>query len=196
MILLMDNYDSRMGWLYNALSELAADIRIVRNDEMLAEEVQQLSPQAIVISAGPGNPKDTGLCMDVIRWFAGKVPILGIGLGGYAIAECYGGVFKKTVFGEENTPYNIGLAVQSELFKGMASVICCKEAYGRTLAAETLPECLRMTACDQFGQLSALEHKEYPVYALCFRPEALAEDAGKKILENLIRLGKAGTKTE
>ncbi|MBQ8688496.1 MAG: hypothetical protein IJ512_08165 [Ruminococcus sp.] len=187
MILLMDNYDPCMRDMYKALSELDGDICVVRCDEMTAEAVRQFCPQAIVISSGTGTPEDTGVCMEVIRHFAGKVPILGIGLGGLTVAACFGGVQKK-ILSDETAPFHIGFAVQSRLFAGMKPVIGCKEPYAYTVQEDTLPECLRVTARDQFGQLAALEHTEHKTYALCFRPEALMQDAGKKILENLIQM--------
>ncbi|MBQ8515499.1 MAG: aminodeoxychorismate/anthranilate synthase component II [Ruminococcus sp.] len=187
MILLIDNYDSRVNALYKQIQALGADVRIVRNDDTAPEEIAQMQPEGLIFSSGTGMPKDTGWCMELIRYFAGKIPVLGIGLGGLAAAECFGAALQKAAAGRSGRAFNVGLDVRSEIFRGLPGVIGCKEPYMHTVA-DVLPESLKIIARDQYGQTAAAEHTEYPVFAVMFRPEAFADENGKTMLENFIQL--------
>ena len=188
MILLIDNYDTGLHDLYQSLQEIGADVQVVRNDDTALEDIFRMQPEALIFSSGTGLPKDTGWCTELIRYFCGKIPILGIGLGALTIAAYFGAASEKAVCGTQESSFNIGFSVQSGLFQHMQPVTACKAPYSWTVRTDALPEKLQMTARDQYGQMAAFAHTDHPVYGVLFRPEALAEHAGNTLLENFVQL--------
>lgn len=186
MILLIDNYDSFTYNLYQYLGELHPDIRVVRNDAITLEEIAALSPQAIVLSPGPGYPKSAGITLDVIRTFSGKFPILGVCLGHQAIGQAFGGEVvhaRELLHGKQS---DIILDTASLLFKNLPSRVPVARYHSLIVSREALPACLEIIAEDLDGQIMALRHREHPTYGVQFHPESILTDCGKNILETFL----------
>lgn len=184
MILLIDNYDSFSYNVMQLVGSVEPDVFVVRNDEIALEDIEKMKPDAIIISPGPGKPKDAGICEDVVRIFAGKIPILGICLGHQAICEVYGATVsyaKELMHGKkkEMIQENNGL-----LFRGLPERFCAARYHSLAVLEETLPEELVVTARCEDGEIMAVEHKRYPVYGLQFHPESVMTPEGRKIIEN------------
>ena len=188
MILFLDNYDSFTYNLYQYIGELYPDIQVVRNDEITLEEIEAMHPDALLISPGPGYPKDAGISIPAIQKFAGKMPILGICLGHQAIAEAFGGKIVKAEHLMHGKASNIAIDNQSVLFAGLPPVIACGRYHSLIVEEASLPSCLRITARDENGQIMALEHTKFPSYGLQFHPESILSEDGKEILIRFLNL--------
>lgn len=188
MILFLDNYDSFTYNLYQYIGELYPDIQVVRNDEITLEEIEAMHPDALLISPGPGYPKDAGISIPAIQKFAGKMPILGICLGHQAIAEAFGGKIVKAEHLMHGKASNIAIDNQSVLFAGLPQVIACGRYHSLIVEEASLPSCLRITARDENGQIMALGHTKFPIYGLQFHPESILSEDGKEILIRFLNL--------
>ena len=188
MILFLDNYDSFTYNLYQYIGELYPDIQVVRNDEITLEEIEAMHPDALLISPGPGYPKDAGISIPAIQKFAGKMPILGICLGHQAIAEAFGGKVVKAEHLMHGKASNIAIDNQSVLFAGLPQVIACGRYHSLIVEEASLPTCLRITARDENGQIMALEHTKVPIDGLQFHPESILSEDGKEILIRFLNL--------
>lgn len=188
MILLIDNYDSFSYNLVQLFGTLTPDIRVIRNDAMTIDEIRQMAPDAIVLSPGPGYPKDAGICEDVIRNFQGEIPILGVCLGHQAICEVYGAAIthaKKLMHGKQSL---IAIDHDSPVFQGLPEKIPAARYHSLIADKETLPDCLSVIAQDDGGEIMAVAHKRYPIYGLQFHPESIMTPGGIQILENFLTL--------
>lgn len=188
MILLIDNYDSFVYNLYQFIAEIEPDVKIVRNDKITPEEIEELSPDAIVISPGPGKPSDAGVCIEVIQKLKGKFPILGVCLGHQAIAEAFGatvGHAKQLMHGKVSVLEDV--KTDSVMFQRLEKPV--KVARYHSLAVEevTLPEELEVTARSKDNEVMAMEHKTYPIYGLQFHPESVMTLEGFKMIENFLK---------
>lgn len=186
MILLIDNYDSFSYNVYQLIGSVNPDMKVIRNDEMTIEEIEALAPSHIVISPGPGRPRDAGICEDVIRHFQGKIPILGICLGHQAICEVYGATItyaRELMHGKQSV---VTLDQDSSLFAGMDRQITVARYHSLAADPDTLPDCLQITATTQDGEIMAVQHREYPVYGVQFHPESVLTPQGRAILENFL----------
>lgn len=186
MILLIDNYDSFSYNVYQLVGTVNPDLKVIRNDEMTVEEIQKLRPTHIILSPGPGRPTDAGICEDVIRAFAGKVPILGICLGHQAICEVFGAEItyaKELMHGKQSeATFN----TDSRLFRGMKNLMTVARYHSLAVNPDTLPENLKVTAVTPDGEVMAVEHKEYPVYGVQFHPESVLTPNGIEIIRNFL----------
>lgn len=195
MILLIDNYDSFTYNLYQFAGELYENINVVRNDEITIDEIENLNPEAIIISPGPGYPKDAGISVEAIRHFSGKLPILGVCLGHQSIAEAFGGkvvVAKEQLHGKAT---DINLNIGNPLFSGLPQTIKVARYHSLIVDSITLPSCLSVIATDNKAQIMAIRHKEHPTYGVQFHPESIMTDAGRKIIQNFLN-GVVGIKTK
>ncbi len=186
MILLIDNYDSFSYNVYQLVGSVCEDIRVIRNDEMTVDEIEQIAPDHIILSPGPGRPADAGVCEDVIRHFGGKVPILGICLGHQAICEVYGATVtyaKQLMHGKQS---KADLDEKSVLFQGIGHEMTVARYHSLAAEAESMPECLKITAITADGEIMAVEHTEFPVYGVQFHPESVLTPEGRKIIENFL----------
>ena len=173
MILLVDNYDSFSYNLYQLTGEIEPDIKVIRNDEMTVKEIELLNPDLIIISPGPGRPENAGICIDIIKYFAGRIPILGVCLGHQAICKAFGATVsyaKELMHGKTSV---INADTDSVIFKGLDNKISVARYHSLAAVKETLPDCLKITAETDDGEIMAVEHKEYPVYGLQFHPESI-----------------------
>lgn len=186
MILLIDNYDSFSYNVYQLTATVNPDVRVVRNDRITLEEIEALAPSHILLSPGPGRPADAGICEEVVRRFAGRIPILGICLGHQAICEVFGAEVtyaKCLMHGKQSA---VWLDVDSALFRGMRKEITVGRYHSLAAKPSTMPECLRVTARTEDGEIMAVEHKEYPVYGVQFHPESVLTPEGLQIMKNFI----------
>lgn len=187
MILLIDNYDSFSYNLYQLVGEINPDIRVIRNDEMTVEEIENLSPEKIIISPGPGKPEDAGICIDVIKHFAGKIPILGVCLGHQAICKAFGAAVshaKSIMHGKESV---IKTDTSSLIFKGLPKNITVARYHSLAAVDSTMPDCLKITATSDDGEIMAVEHRHFPVYGLQFHPESIMTPDGMTMLRNFMK---------
>lgn len=186
MILLIDNYDSFSYNVYQLVGSINPDMKVIRNDELTVEEIEALAPSHIILSPGPGRPADAGICEEVIRHFQGRIPILGICLGHQAICEVYGAVItyaRELMHGKQSAA---SLDNSSKLFAGMKKQITVARYHSLAADPDTLPDCLRITATTQDGEIMAVQHREYPVYGVQFHPESVLTPEGKAIMENFL----------
>lgn len=186
MILMIDNYDSFTYNLYQYFGEIYSDIKVVRNDCITIEEIEKLSPEAIVISPGPGYPKDAGISVDVIKHFSGRLPILGICLGHQSICEAFGGKIVKADELMHGKSSKISIDNSSPIFKDLPKDIEAARYHSLIAEHASLPECLEATAFDSAGQIMAVQHKEHPTYGLQFHPESVLTADGKIIIRNFL----------
>lgn len=187
MILLIDNYDSFSYNVYQLTASVCPDVKVIRNDAMTVEEIEALSPSHIILSPGPGRPENAGICEEVIRRLAGKIPILGICLGHQAICEVFGAKVtyaKKLMHGKQSVAE---LDTDSRLFRGMENKMTVARYHSLAAEAESIPEGLKITARTPDGEVMAVEHREFSVYGVQFHPESVLTPEGRKIMENFLR---------
>ena len=188
MILIIDNYDSFTFNLYQLIGEINPDIKVVRNDKITIAEIEALTPEHIIISPGPGNPQQAGICLEVIKRLSGKFPILGVCLGHQAIGEAFGGKVihaPEIVHGKADKMY---LLQPSPLFKGMTDGFEAARYHSLIVEPESLPDCLEVTAETKKHEIMALQHKSLPVYGVQFHPESIMTPEGRTILQNFLSL--------
>lgn len=191
MILLIDNYDSFSYNLFQMVGAIDPDIKVIRNDAVEAKEALQLNPSGIILSPGPGHPSRAGIC-EQIALDAGDVPVLGVCLGHQAICEALGGKVgyaKKLMHGKSSM---IKADTTSALFKGMPPEF--KVARYHSLAADEskIPQCLKVTAATDDGEIMAVEHRERPLYGVQFHPESILTPQGSQILQNFVDIAYGG----
>lgn len=188
MILLIDNYDSFSYNLFQLVGAISPDIRVVRNDQLTVEEIRQMAPSHLILSPGPGRPRDAGICEEAVKALSGTVPILGVCLGHQAICEAFGGTItyaKALMHGKSS---QVTLDRTCPLFRGLPETI--QAARYHSLAAEeaSLPPCLTVTARSEDGEIMAVSHREFPVYGLQFHPESILTPQGRTIVQNFLEV--------
>ncbi len=186
MILLIDNYDSFSYNLYQLVGSIHPDIKVIRNDEFSPEEIEALSPTHIIISPGPGKPSEAGRCEEIIRYFQGKLPMLGVCLGHQAICEVYGATVsyaKELMHGKMSV---VELQERCKLFRGLVKKTEAARYHSLIALKDTIPDCLEVTAVTEDGEVMGVKHKEYEIYGLQFHPESIMTPKGKEMLENFL----------
>lgn len=187
MILLIDNYDSFTYNLYQYLGELGADVRVVRNDETSAADVEAMAPERLIISPGPGYPKDGGVSLELIDRLAGKLPILGVCLGHQCIGEAFGGLVAgagEIIHGKTSRIEHDGRGV----FRGLPTPFEAIRYHSLAIQPETVPECLEVSARSDSGVIMGVRHREYAIEGVQFHPESILTGVGKDILRNFLSL--------
>ena len=187
MLLLIDNYDSFTYNLYQYLCELGEEIVVVRNDKMSIKEMEKLTPQCIVISPGPGYPRNAGISSEVIRHFGVTVPILGVCLGHQCVAEVYGGVIDhagEIKHGKSSMIHHDGKGV----FKGILNPFSAIRYHSLSVRPETVPDCLEVSAKTDNNIIMGVRHKELPVEGVQFHPESIMTEVGKDLLKNFLEM--------
>ena len=188
MILLIDNYDSFSYNLYQLIGSVRDDIKVIRNDELTVAGIEALKPEYIFLSPGPKRPEDAGVCMEAAKYFAGKVPIMGVCLGHQAITAAFGGEVsyaKRLMHGKTSLAK---LDTESRIFAGMPDSIQVARYHSLSAVRDKLPECLRIIAETDDGEIMALEHRDYPVYGLQFHPESVLTPDGGAIIRNFLSI--------
>ena len=187
MILLIDNYDSFTYNLYQFIGIFNNDIKVVRNDKITIEEIEQLNPESIVISPGPKSPKEAGISVEAIKYFAGKKPILGICLGHQSIGEAFGATVsyaKKLMHGKQSDVTHNGKSI----FEGIPSPVKVARYHSLAVIEDTLPDVLEVIARTADGEIMAVKHKEYPVVGLQFHPESILTPQGMTLVNNFLKI--------
>lgn len=187
MFLLIDNYDSFTYNLRHYLGELGADVEVRRNDALSVEEALSLDPQGIVISPGPCDPDRAGICLELIEKASKKFPILGVCLGHQCIGQAYGGKVVRAplpMHGKVSAISHTGTGV----FAGIPSPFTATRYHSLTVEAESLPECLDVTATSEDGVIQGLAHRDLPIFGVQFHPESIASEHGHALLRNFIGL--------
>jgi para-aminobenzoate synthetase component II len=185
MILMIDNYDSFTYNLVQYMGELGADIRVERNDQITIDEIESLNPKKIVISPGPCTPDKAGVSVAVIRYFAGKVPLLGVCLGHQSVGVAFGGeVIKagKLMHGKTSEVRHDG----KTLFKNLPNPFTATRYHSLVLNRKTLPDCFEISAESDDNEIMGIRHKELPVEGVQFHPESILTPNGKDLLRNFI----------
>jgi anthranilate synthase/aminodeoxychorismate synthase-like glutamine amidotransferase len=182
---MIDNYDSFTYNLVQYLGELGAEVRVFRNDEVTVEEIQALAPSHVVISPGPGAPRDAGISLRLIEKLAGLIPLLGVCLGHQAIGQAYGGKVvraSKVMHGKVSTIRHDAKGV----FAGLPGRFVATRYHSLVVERRSLPDCLTVTAESEDGEIMGLRHRELPLEGVQFHPEALLTDHGHRMLHNFI----------
>lgn len=186
MILLIDNYDSFSYNLFQLIGSLNPNIKVIRNDAASVKEIEEMHPQAIILSPGPGKPEDAGICIETVNKLGGKIPILGVCLGHQSICTAYGGTVsyaKELMHGKQSV---ITLDKSCPIFQGLPDTIPVARYHSLALLEDTLPPALMITARTEDGEVMAVRHKTYPVYGLQFHPESILTPDGKTIVRNFL----------
>lgn len=184
---MIDNYDSFTYNLVQYLGELGQELQVFRNDKITVAEIEKLAPKKIVISPGPGIPKNAGVSLEVIRHFAGKIPILGVCLGHQAIGEAFGGkviLAPLLMHGKTSAIHHDGKTI----FKGLPNPFTATRYHSLLVERETLPDRLEISAWTDKDEIMGLRHKEFIVEGVQFHPESILSEAGKQLLANFLQL--------
>ena len=185
MILLIDNYDSFTFNLAHYFGDLGAEVDVRRNDALSAEAALALAPEAIVLSPGPCDPDRAGICLELIRKAAGRVPLLGVCLGHQAIGQAFGGAVRRcpeTLHGKLSALRHSG----DGLFAGLPQGMRVTRYHSLEVARDGLPACLRVTAETESGVIMGLEHREFCIHGVQFHPESIASEHGHALLRNFL----------
>lgn len=186
MILLIDNYDSFTYNLYQLAAAINPDVSVVRNNALTVREIEALSPSHILLSPGPGYPKDAGVCEEVISCFAGRVPILGVCLGHQAVCEAFGATIahaRRLMHGKKS---RIRIDLKDPLFAGLPEYISAARYHSLIAVRDTVPDELAVIAQDDIGEVMAVKHARYAVYGLQFHPESVLTPQGSVIMRNFL----------
>lgn len=187
MILVIDNYDSFTFNLVQYLGEMGLDLRVYRNDAITLDQIEDLAPDRIVISPGPGRPEDSGIIIDVISRFSGRTPVFGVCLGHQAIGAAFGGEVvsaPQIMHGKTSDIFHDGRTI----FKGLPVPFLATRYHSLVVSPESLPDCLEISARTEDGIIMGLRHREMVVEGVQFHPESILTDVGKKLLSNFVNL--------
>lgn len=190
MILIIDNYDSFTYNLYQYIGEINPDIEVYRNDKITIEEVRKKNPSHLIVSPGPGFPKDAGISIQLIKELGIKIPLMGVCLGHQAIGEAFGGKVlhaKELMHGKASI---VTIDRESKIFKTLSPKITVGRYHSLIVEKETLPHELKVTAQTERGEIMAFEHIKYPIYGIQFHPESILTPDGKIIIKNFLSIKK------
>ncbi|WP_153126333.1 anthranilate synthase component II [Peribacillus tepidiphilus] len=186
MILLIDNYDSFTYNLYQQIGNLRSDIKVIRNDELSLQEIEELNPEAIVLSPGPGRPEDAGICIELVQKFYQHIPILGICLGHQVIAAALGGKVvqaKKIMHGKTSVLKHS----RSGIFEHVPENVEVMRYHSLAVEKGSLPNVFMIDAVSkEEEEIMAIRHVEYPLYGLQFHPESIGTAQGKDVMRNFL----------
>lgn len=187
MILMIDNYDSFTYNLVQYMGELGADIQVHRNDEITLDEIESLAPEKIVVSPGPCTPDKAGVSVDVVKRFAGKIPILGVCLGHQSVGQAFGGEIIKAgrlMHGKTSMIHHDG----KTLFKNLPNPFEATRYHSLVLNRKTLPDCFEISAESDDKEIMGIRHKEISVEGVQFHPESILTTSGKELLGNFLHM--------
>ena len=187
MVFVLDNYDSFTFNLVQYLGELKADVLVHRNDEITINQIEKINPSKILISPGPCTPREAGLSIEVIKHFAGKIPIMGVCLGHQCIGHAFGGevvVNYRMMHGKTSLITHDG----KDLFKDIPSPYVTTRYHSLVVARETLPDCLTITAETKEAEIMGLKHMKFPIWGVQFHPESILTEHGHTMMQNFLNL--------
>jgi anthranilate synthase component 2 len=185
MILTIDNFDSFTWNLVQYMMQLGFELKVIRNDAMTVEQIEKMNPTHIVISPGPGNPKNSGISLEVLRRLSGRIPILGVCLGHQAIGEVFGGEVvpaKNIMHGKTSKIFHQGLGV----FRGIPNGFTATRYHSLAIERNSVPPCLEVTAKTEDGEIMGIQHKTLPVHGVQFHPESILTEYGLDLLKNFL----------
>jgi anthranilate synthase component 2 len=190
MLLMIDNYDSFTYNLVQYFGELGQEVKTVRNDEISIEEIEEVSPEFIVISPGPCTPNEAGISLEVIKYFTGKIPILGVCLGFQSLVQAFGGNIigaKEIMHGKVSEVFHKDIGV----FKNLKSPLNATRYHSLVAEQSSLPECFEITSWtednnNQLDEIMGVRHKEYALEGVQFHPESILTEHGHEMLDNFI----------
>lgn len=191
MLLMLDNYDSFTYNLVQYLGELGAEVKVVRNDEVPVEALDDLAPERIVVSPGPCTPNEAGISLATLERFAGKLPVLGVCLGHQSLGQAFGGEVvraREPMHGKTSPVYHNGEGV----FAGLPNPVTVTRYHSLVVKRETLPECLEITAWTQhpdgsMDEIMGLRHREFMIEGVQFHPESILTEHGHDLLANFLQ---------
>ena len=189
MILIIDNYDSFTFNLYQFVGSINQDVLVKRNDKITVEEIAKLKPSHIILSPGPGYPKDAGICEEVLQNLKGSFPIMGVCLGHQAIGEVFGGTVApapQLVHGKQS---KIMIKGKCKLFEGLQESFPAARYHSLVVEKAGLPEELIVTAETEDGEIMAVKHRDHEVYGVQFHPESIMTPDGMQIIKNFLEIG-------
>ncbi|RSK25509.1 aminodeoxychorismate/anthranilate synthase component II [Bacillus sp. HMF5848] len=185
MILMIDNYDSFTYNLVQYLGELGMELVVKRNDAIAISDIEQMNPEFLMISPGPCSPNEAGISLEVIEYFAGRIPIFGVCLGHQSIAQVFGGDVVRAdrlMHGKTSPIEHDGKTI----FKGLDNPFTATRYHSLIVKKDTLPDCLEVSAWTAEGEIMAIRHKDLPIEGVQFHPESIMTNTGKQILANFI----------
>ena len=186
MLLMIDNYDSFTYNLVQYFSELGQDVHVHRNDKISIKDIEILGPDCIVISPGPCTPNEAGISLDIVKYFKGKIPILGVCLGHQTIGQAFGGKIthaQTIVHGKTSDIHHINKGV----FKGLANPFTATRYHSLVIDRQSLPSCFEITAWTDDNEIMGIRHKELLIEGVQFHPESILSQHGHDLLENFIK---------
>jgi anthranilate synthase/aminodeoxychorismate synthase-like glutamine amidotransferase len=189
MLVLIDNYDSFTYNLAQYFQVLGEEVKVIRNDAIKVEEITAFSPDYLVISPGPCTPKEAGISIEAIKYYAGKLPILGVCLGHQSIVAAFGGriVQAKTIMhGKTSDIYHDGKTI----FTNLSNPFVATRYHSLVAERESLPACLEITAWTKDEEIMGVRHKEFLIEGVQFHPESILTKEGLNLLKNFLKLGK------
>ncbi len=191
MLLMIDNYDSFTYNLVQYLGELGEDVRVYRNDKISLQQIEDLSPERIVISPGPCTPNEAGISIDVIEYFKEKLPLLGVCLGHQSIGQAFGGriVHAQDIMHGKTSEI---IHNNSDVFSGIDIPFTATRYHSLVVEKDSLPDCLEITAWtenddEEVDEIMGLRHKDYPIYGVQFHPESILTSFGHQLLQNFLK---------
>ncbi len=187
MVLMIDNYDSFTYNLVQYLGELGANLAVHRNDRITIDQIEDIAPEKIVISPGPCTPREAGISCELIRYFAVRVPILGVCLGHQCIGDAFGGDVVRAdrlMHGKTSMIHHNG----KEIFDALENPFEATRYHSLIVKKETLPDCFELTAWTDQDEIMGIRHKEHPIWGVQFHPESILTNAGKPLLRNFLCL--------
>ena len=188
MILMIDNYDSFTYNLYQFIGEINRDIEVYRNDKVTLDDIEKMKPTHLVISPGPKYPKDAGISIEAIRYFSGKLPILGVCLGHQSIGEAFGGKIVKAKHILHGKKSEIYIKNECPVFKGLGESFEAGRYHSLIIEKTSLSKDLCITAVDADGEIMAIKHNTHPTYGLQFHPESILTPQGKIMIKNFLEV--------
>jgi len=189
LLLLIDNYDSFTYNLFHYLGQLGAEVVVKRNDEISVAQVVAMKPEAVVLSPGPCTPNEAGICLDLVAKAGARVPMLGVCLGHQAIGQVYGGRIVRApepMHGKLSRIHHTGRSV----FHGLNNDFLATRYHSLTIAPESMPRDLEVTASSDDGVIMGVMHKSHPVHGVQFHPESIASENGHALLANFLRIAR------
>ncbi len=187
MLLMIDNYDSFTYNLVQYFGELGQDLKIYRNDKITIREIEQMKPDRIVVSPGPCTPREAGISIEVIRHFAGSIPILGVCLGHQAIGEAFGGEVVRAPYlmhGKTSLIHHDGRTI----FAGLSNPFVATRYHSLVVKRETMPSAFEISAWTEDGVVMGIRHKQFKVEGVQFHPESILTGVGKELLGNFLKI--------
>ena len=189
MLLMIDNYDSFTFNIVQYFGQLGENVQVHRNDRITLSEIEAMNPERIVVSPGPCSPEQAGISVSAIKYFAGKIPILGVCLGHQSIGAAFGGnvVRSASLMHGKTSPI---LHDGKELFAGLPNPFQATRYHSLIVDRPTLPDCLEVTAWVENGEIMGIQHKELPIWGVQFHPESILTEGGMELLSNFLKVSR------